>query len=234
MLGGCSLYLNKKIFELSEKITSQIQQGRSFILHTGTPIEAERAYSEHAKDSNHLKIIVINGGLAHGMQDINSDYVEQDTGFGGMWKCRETINIELDTSFLEFLKHYIYKVLFLPYLPSNDADGWRTMEVMKDVYFKYENFLEYCKELTYKPVINDNSPSFPSQVFGNCVTYNLFHAIKFANHLYCQSPYGDNFIKNADFCCLQDNQYGTCEMIITAILATSIIGICYYCYNDGN
>ncbi|MGB4190952.1 MAG: hypothetical protein WBJ81_00170 [Rickettsiales bacterium] len=169
----------KKIFELSEKITSQIQQGRSFILHTGTPIEAERAYSEHAKDSNHLKIIVINGGLAHGMQDINSDYVEQDTGFGGMWKCRETINIELDTSFLEFLKHYIYKVLFLPYLPSNDADGWRTMEVMKDVYFKYENFLGYCKELTYKPVINDNSPSFPSQVFGNCVTYNLFHAIKF-------------------------------------------------------
>ncbi|MGB4190958.1 MAG: hypothetical protein WBJ81_00200 [Rickettsiales bacterium] len=64
--------------------------------------------------------------------------------------------------------------------------------------------------------------------------FGTVSAIKFANHLYCQSPYGDNFIKNADFCCLQDNQYGTCEMTITAILATSIIGICYYCYNDGN
>lgn len=174
----------------------KIKKGHSVIIQSGTPISYED--KDTAKYSKHcfyvlfkvldkrVKIIIVNGG--DGLPGVpDPRYDPREGGAGAAWLCRETEFFELNKDSEEFLKHYIYKTLMLPYTLTTDPiepiSGESRAELLENLYLMYKN--PACKfmgargeMMDYKPQICTNPNSMTSQIFANCTFYNFKFALK--------------------------------------------------------
>ena len=115
------------IMNIANKILTKIQNSETIhiILQTGHPIERGKEYCNHAfyvlltkEPNNKLNIIIVNGGSN---KETDDSYDPIENGFGQNSLCREITvslnNYEMNT----FLKHFIFKTLFLRY--EKDANN---------------------------------------------------------------------------------------------------------------
>ncbi len=187
--------MHEQAFVLAGRVVSRIKAGNSVVIQSGTPImvEENKKSSEHAfyvvfkkhETNNQVKIIIVNGG--GGLEpEKDPGYDVRDRGFGGNWLCRETEFFELNASTEEFLKHYIYKVIALPYTQatttrSTPTTGSSREELLENIYLKSGSGFtgKGITKPAFAPPISTSSNSMPSQVFPNCTVYNLKFSLKF-------------------------------------------------------
>lgn len=184
----------KEIGEISKKLTSSLDDNRSLIIPSGTPIKKDEDESKHyfyilIKNCGErkVKLVIVNGGdNLENAVDVDRRFVEIDAKMAGnYWLCRETCEIDIsEPNQRTFIKEYIHRALLLPYTRISKDDPFYTRKsLMDNINLISEAFTGFGFAPTrYKPEIlpvENRTYSMPSQLFGNCTIFNLQFALRF-------------------------------------------------------
>ena len=127
--GQVSISGHNNAWKIAGGLLSKLEKGESMIIPTGTPIKPGAKESSHffyvllkhiKEDPNKVKLVIVNAGdNIESAINVDKNFAAEDVSSAGNYLlCRETRPIDLTKKDeREFLKHYIYKALVLPYIP---------------------------------------------------------------------------------------------------------------------